>query len=79
MKTTLWPFSPGRCASDEEIHHPDAADPRPRATARKLCRHRAGAEQTGFASISQFYHHFRVAYGLPPQDLRARYTQMNLR
>lgn len=37
------------------------------------------AEQSGFASISQFYDHFKTAYGLSPQALRARYTQMELR
>jgi transcriptional regulator GlxA family with amidase domain len=37
------------------------------------------AEATGFQSISQFYHHFRAAYGLPPNALRERYVGMSLR
>jgi AraC family transcriptional regulator, melibiose operon regulatory protein len=37
------------------------------------------AERSGFASISQFYDHFGRAYGLPPQQMRAQYTQMALR
>jgi AraC-like DNA-binding protein len=37
------------------------------------------AEQSGFHSISQFYDHFKVAYGMSPHALRARYTQMDLR
>jgi AraC-like DNA-binding protein len=37
------------------------------------------AEISGFTSISQFYDHFKRAYGQPPQALRARYTRMALR
>jgi AraC family transcriptional regulator, melibiose operon regulatory protein len=37
------------------------------------------AEQSGFSSISQFYDHFKAAYGMPPHMMRARYTQMDLR
>jgi AraC-like DNA-binding protein len=37
------------------------------------------AEQSGFHSISQFYDHFKAAYGMSPHALRARYTQMDLR
>lgn len=37
------------------------------------------AEQSGFSSISQFYDHFKAAYGMPPHQMRARYTQMDLR
>jgi AraC-like DNA-binding protein len=37
------------------------------------------AEQCGFASISQFYSHFRKAYGMAPNQMRARYTRMDLR
>ena len=37
------------------------------------------AEQSGFASISQFYAHFKTAYGLSPHAMRAKYTQMELR
>ncbi|QQA42792.1 helix-turn-helix domain-containing protein [Pelagovum pacificum] len=36
-------------------------------------------EQSGFTSTSQFYDHFRSAYGLSPHQMRARYTQMELR
>lgn len=37
------------------------------------------AGQSGFASISQFYDHFGRAYGMSPHQMRARYTQMELR
>lgn len=37
------------------------------------------AEQSGFHSISQFYDHFKAAYGMSPHAMRARYTQMDLR
>ncbi len=37
------------------------------------------AESSGFASISQFYDHFKTAYGLSPHAMRAKYTQMDLR
>jgi AraC-like DNA-binding protein len=37
------------------------------------------AEQSGFHSISQFYDHFKSAYGMSPHAMRARYTQMDLR
>jgi len=37
------------------------------------------AEQSGFLSISQFYDHFKTAFGMSPHALRARYTQMALR
>lgn len=37
------------------------------------------AEQAGFTSISQFYEHFRAAYGMAPHQMRSRYTQMELR
>lgn len=37
------------------------------------------AEQSGFSSLSQFYAQFRAAFGMPPQQMRARYTQMELR
>jgi AraC-like DNA-binding protein len=37
------------------------------------------AEQSGFTSISQFYVHFKAAYGLTPQALRAGYRRMDLR
>ncbi len=37
------------------------------------------AEQSGFQSISQFYDHFKTAYGMSPHAMRARYTQMELR
>ena len=37
------------------------------------------AESSGFASISQFYAHFKAAYGMAPHAMRARYTQMELR
>jgi AraC-like DNA-binding protein len=37
------------------------------------------AEQSGFGSISQFYDHFKAAYGMAPHQMRARYTQMELR
>jgi AraC family transcriptional regulator, melibiose operon regulatory protein len=31
---------------------------------------------SGFSSISQFYHHFRQAYGLSPRELREQYLRM---
>jgi AraC family transcriptional regulator, melibiose operon regulatory protein len=37
------------------------------------------AEQSGFLSISQFYDHFKAAYGMSPHAMRSRYTQMDLR
>lgn len=37
------------------------------------------AEQAGFTSMSQFYAHFKAAFGMPPQTMRARYTRMALR
>lgn len=37
------------------------------------------AEQSGFQTISQFYAHFKIAYGMSPHAMRARYTQMELR
>lgn len=37
------------------------------------------AEQSGFTSVSQFYVHFKSAYGLTPQALRAGYRRMDLR
>ena len=37
------------------------------------------AAESGFASISQFYDHFGRAYGMAPHQMRARYTQMELR
>jgi AraC-like DNA-binding protein len=37
------------------------------------------AEQSGFQSISQFYDHFKAAYGMSPHAMRARYTRMDLR
>ncbi|MCX7301328.1 MAG: helix-turn-helix domain-containing protein [Rhodobacterales bacterium] len=37
------------------------------------------AEQSGFPSISQFYDHFKAAYGMSPHAMRSRYTQMELR
>lgn len=37
------------------------------------------AENVGFASTSQFYSHFKAAYGMPPQVMRARYARMDLR
>jgi AraC family transcriptional regulator, melibiose operon regulatory protein len=37
------------------------------------------AEASGFQSISQFYAHFKTAYGLSPHAMRAKYTQMELR
>ncbi len=37
------------------------------------------AEAAGFASTSQFYSHFKTAYGMPPQMMRARYARMDLR
>jgi transcriptional regulator GlxA family with amidase domain len=32
----------------------------------------------GFASISQFYHHFKAAYGLSPNAVREQYVRMEL-
>lgn len=37
------------------------------------------AEQSGFASISQFYEHFRKAYGMSPHAMRSRYATMTLK
>ena len=37
------------------------------------------AEGSGFGSISQFYDHFKSAYGLSPHAMRAKYRQMELR
>jgi AraC-like DNA-binding protein len=37
------------------------------------------AEQSGFQSISQFYDHFKAAYGMSPHAMRLRYTRMDLR
>jgi AraC family transcriptional regulator, melibiose operon regulatory protein len=37
------------------------------------------AEASGFTSISQFYHLFKTAYGLPPQTVRNNYVRMALR
>jgi len=37
------------------------------------------ADASGFTSISQFYHQFKAAYGLPPNSVRANYIQMSLR
>lgn len=37
------------------------------------------AEDAGFGSISQFYDHFKTAYGLSPHAMRAKYTTMELR
>jgi AraC-like DNA-binding protein len=37
------------------------------------------AEMSGFTSTSQFYEHFRQAYGLSPHALRSKYTQFALR
>jgi AraC family transcriptional regulator, melibiose operon regulatory protein len=37
------------------------------------------AESCGFASLSQFYSHFKQAYGMSPHAMRVRYTQMDLR
>lgn len=37
------------------------------------------AEQSGFQSISQFYDHFKAAFGMSPHAMRSRYTQMELR
>lgn len=37
------------------------------------------AEASGFASGSQFYEHFRAAYGLSPHVLRTKYKRMALR
>lgn len=37
------------------------------------------AEDSGFSSISQFYAHFKAAYGMAPNAVRAHYVQMDLR
>lgn len=37
------------------------------------------AEASGFSSLSQFYDHFKRAYGISPNQMRARYTRMELR
>jgi AraC family transcriptional regulator, melibiose operon regulatory protein len=37
------------------------------------------AEKCGFSSISQFYQHFKSAYGLPPNAVRDQYVRMELR
>lgn len=37
------------------------------------------AAASGFTSISQFYDHFKAAYGISPGQLRAKYKQMALR
>ena len=37
------------------------------------------AEASGFLSISQFYTHFKTAYGLSPHAMRDKYTSMELR
>lgn len=37
------------------------------------------AENCGFTSLSQFYQHFRTAYGVPPNVVRKQYVQMTLR
>ncbi len=37
------------------------------------------AEESGFQSISQFYDHFKAAFGMSPHAMRSRYTQMELR
>ncbi len=36
------------------------------------------AERCGFNSISQFYQHFKAAYGLPPNAVREQYVRMEL-
>lgn len=36
------------------------------------------AEEAGFTSISQFYQHFRTAYGVSPREMRDRYVRMQL-
>lgn len=36
------------------------------------------AEASGFQSISQFYTHFKTAYGMSPHAMRVSYTQMEL-
>lgn len=35
--------------------------------------------EAGFSSVSQFYQHFKAAYGLAPQAMRKHYIRMNLR
>ena len=37
------------------------------------------AEESGFTSISQFYDHFKTAYGMSPHAMREKYTSMALR
>ena len=37
------------------------------------------ANESGFASVSQFYQHFKNAYGLSPHAMRMRYSQMTLK
>ncbi|MEM8951493.1 MAG: helix-turn-helix domain-containing protein [Pseudomonadota bacterium] len=37
------------------------------------------AENSGFSSVSQFYEHFKSAYGLSPNMLRKHYANMRLR
>jgi AraC-like DNA-binding protein len=37
------------------------------------------ATRCGFSSISQFYQHFKTAYGLPPNAVRDQYVRMELR
>ncbi|SMY06680.1 helix-turn-helix domain-containing protein [Flavimaricola marinus] len=37
------------------------------------------AETCGFQSLSQFYSHFKSAYGMSPHAMRTLYTQMELR
>lgn len=37
------------------------------------------AAASGFTSISQFYDHFKSAYGISPHQLRSKYKQMALR
>ncbi len=37
------------------------------------------AEHCGFTSLSQFYHHFRAAYGVSPNVVRKQYVEMTLR
>lgn len=37
------------------------------------------AENSGFTSISQFYHHFRQNYAMTPHSVRENYVRMSLR
>jgi AraC-like DNA-binding protein len=39
----------------------------------------SAAEASGFTSVSQFYSHFKTAYGISPHLLRSKYKQMALR